>query len=108
VFANELRFEDGKLEPRFPWRDASCARCAHCKGVRVRAAIAGHRVFVGDGLSDVCGALAADVVFAKDSLAADLERRGVAFRRYASLAEVLAYLEAPEHQRLTHPEGAAR
>lgn len=108
VFANDFRLEDRTIEPAFPWRDPSCARCAHCKGLRVRAASGRQRVFVGDGLSDVCGALAADVVFAKDSLAADLERRGVAFRRYASLGEVLAYLEAQEHERLTHPAGAAR
>ena len=52
------------------------------------------RIFVGDGLSDVCGALAADRVYAKDSLARELERRGVAFERYACLDDVLGSLRA--------------
>ena len=108
VFANDLRFENGSFQPGFPWRDPSCARCAHCKGVRVRASARRPRLFVGDGLSDVCGALAADVVFAKDSLAAELDRRRVAFNRYASLAEVLAYLQAHERQWVTHPASVAQ
>jgi 2,3-diketo-5-methylthio-1-phosphopentane phosphatase len=94
VFANELVFSAGRLEARFPFRDPACARCAHCKGQHLRAAKGRPRIYVGDGLSDVCPSLVADVVFAKDSLAADLARRGVPFRPYLTLDDVLGYLEA--------------
>ncbi len=50
------------------------------------------RIFVGDGLSDVCPALAADVVFAKDSLAAELARRGTPYRPFQSLTDVSKFL----------------
>jgi 2-hydroxy-3-keto-5-methylthiopentenyl-1-phosphate phosphatase len=94
VLANELVFADGRLEARFPFRDPACARCAHCKGQHLRAAKGRPRIYVGDGLSDVCASLVADVVFAKDSLAADLARRGVPYRPYRSLEDVLVYLQA--------------
>jgi 2,3-diketo-5-methylthio-1-phosphopentane phosphatase len=93
IFANELAFSGNRPEARFPWRDPACARCAHCKAQHLRAAKARPRIYVGDGLSDVCPSLVADIVFAKDSLAADLARRGVAFRPYRTLGEVLEFLE---------------
>lgn len=94
VFANELESEGTRHTARFPLRDPACPRCAHCKGVRLRAAAEVTRVFVGDGLSDVCGALAADRVYAKDSLARTLAARGVPFAPYATLGEVLESLRA--------------
>jgi len=93
VFANEFVFMAGRLEARFPFRDPACPRCAHCKAQHLRVAERRPRIFVGDGLSDVCPSLVADVVFAKDSLAADLDRRDVPFRHYETLDDVLRYLE---------------
>lgn len=93
VVANELVFAAGRIEARFPFRDPACTRCAHCKAQHLRAAEDRPRIFVGDGLSDVCPALVAEVVFAKDSLATDLGRRGVPYRPYRALDEVLHYLE---------------
>lgn len=93
VFANALTFEGDRPEAHFPFHDPACPRCAHCKAQHLRARAGSVRLFVGDGLSDVCGALAADIVFAKDSLAAELKKRGVAFHGYESLGDVLRFLE---------------
>ena len=46
-------------------------------------------VFVGDGLSDRCGARAADVVYARDDLAAWCTRQGIEFRPFATFADVM-------------------
>lgn len=94
VLANELVFDRNRPQARFPFRDPACARCAHCKAQHLRAAPGRPRIYVGDGLSDLCPCLVAEVVFAKDSLAAALERQGTPFRPYRALDEVLAYLEA--------------
>ena len=107
VFANELSFEGTRPQPRFPWYDRGCGRCAHCKAIRVGASTARPRVFVGDGLSDVCGANAADIVFAKDSLAADLRRRRVPFHAWTTLADVLVFLRAREREFVSHPSSAS-
>jgi 2-hydroxy-3-keto-5-methylthiopentenyl-1-phosphate phosphatase len=87
VLANELRPD---WTPR--WRDE--AQCTECGEACKRAALGqGPVVYVGDGYSDRCVALAADRVFARDSLAEYLERRGVAFEEFTdfvALGETLA------------------
>lgn len=93
VFANELAFSGNTLEASFPYRDPACPRCAHCKAQHLRRHPDKMKIYVGDGLSDVCPALVADVVFAKDSLARHLAQRGVPFRAFDSLQPVLQFLE---------------
>lgn len=70
-YANEARFaKDGTIELSFPhWNDA-CGQCGTCKRKIVQA----HRrdyeriYFVGNGLSDRCGARQSDFIFAKEAL----------------------------------------
>ena len=95
VAANHARFSDLTWIPEFPHYDPACARCGNCKGRHVRRYQAlGHRViFVGDGLSDRCGAAAADVVFARADLLDWCRREGVsahAFTGFAGLSAALA------------------
>ena len=93
----ELEVVANELEP-LPegWRaifreTAACDVCGEpCK----RWALDGEPVvFVGDGSwGDRCAALAADRVFARDGLAAALEREGVAYERFGDLSDVVAAL----------------
>lgn len=73
------------------WRDeAVCSTCGEaCK----RGALAGQRyVFVGDGYSDRCAALAAERVFARDGLARYLDEQGVPYESFETLHDVAAAL----------------
>ena len=67
---------------RIRWRDESvCAVCGEpCKRALGRAN--GPFVYVGDGYSDRCVALAAERVFARDGLAEYLDEQGVAYERF--------------------------
>ena len=94
VMANELAFSGNRLRAHFPFRSPACERCAHCKAVHFRRFERHRKIYVGDGLSDVCAGLAADLVFAKDSLADYLSLRGVAFKPFASLETVADFLLA--------------
>ena len=69
-----------------------CGSCGFCKGTVVEALRReGRRVlFVGDGRSDRCGAVAADRVFARRSLARWCAEQGLAHERFESFDEVLA------------------
>ena len=73
------------------WRDeAVCATCGEaCK----RGSLTdGPYVFVGDGYSDRCAALAAERVFARDGLARYLDEQGVPYEPFDTLHDVAAAL----------------
>jgi 2,3-diketo-5-methylthio-1-phosphopentane phosphatase/HAD superfamily hydrolase (TIGR01509 family) len=71
LYANQSHFLNGdRLAITFPFFNDACGRCGTCK----KRLVERHRedydsiLFVGNGLSDQCGAREADFVFAKDSL----------------------------------------
>jgi 2-hydroxy-3-keto-5-methylthiopentenyl-1-phosphate phosphatase len=69
------------------------ARCESCGEACKRLALPpGEVVFVGDGYSDRCAALAAQRVFATDSLARYLDSVGAAYERFEDFHDVAAAL----------------
>ena len=74
------------------WREETvCAVCGEqCK----RAALPGEGeiVYVGDGISDRCAALASDRVFATRGLAEYLTERGTPYERFEDFFQVLERL----------------
>jgi 2-hydroxy-3-keto-5-methylthiopentenyl-1-phosphate phosphatase len=97
VFANRLVPDGAGWALAQPWAAAGCrAGSGVCK-----CAVAGpddwaHRhfmVYVGDGRSDRCVAARADLLFAKDGLAAYCLERGFPFRAWTSFDDVRAALE---------------
>jgi HAD superfamily phosphoserine phosphatase-like hydrolase len=89
VLANRVEARPDGWRVRF--RDeAVCATCGEpCK----RGSLAGESyVYVGDGYSDRCAALAADRVFARDALARYLDDRDVAYEPFEDLLDVSASL----------------
>jgi 2-hydroxy-3-keto-5-methylthiopentenyl-1-phosphate phosphatase len=97
--ANRLRYADGvwRIESAYPNPLCPCGT-GTCKRSRIetfRAENPGASIaHIGNGrVSDLCGALAADFAFAKDSLAVELERRGASFAPFATLRDVIPALE---------------
>lgn len=88
----EVELLANRLDPRpdgwrIVWRDESvCEVCGEpCK----RASLGGEPfVYVGDGYSDRCAALAAERVFARDGLAAYLDEQGAVYTHFETLDEV--------------------
>jgi 2,3-diketo-5-methylthio-1-phosphopentane phosphatase len=80
---------------------ADCGRCGErCKRADVLRRADGRTLaYVGDGWSDRCAALAADLVFARASLARYLSDEGVAFQPFEDFDDVrtglVAYLDGP-------------
>jgi alpha-galactosidase len=97
--ANHLRVEGGRLRIRAGYPNPACAcGTGTCKASVIQAFRREHPeatlVHVGNGrVSDTCGALAADVAFAKDSLAVELARRGAPFTPFATLLDVIPALD---------------
>lgn len=97
--ANRLRFEDGcwRIEAAHPNPACFCGT-GTCKRSRIEAFRSEHPsyhvVHIGNGrVSDLCGAEAADLVFAKGSLAEALQARGIEFEPFETLHDVIAGLE---------------
>ena len=90
VFANRLTPTGGGLwSVEFPHAQAGCASGA-CKCAIV--AERRPRAHIGDGRSDVCVADASDVVFAKSTLLASRQARGlpsIAFTDFSEIRDVL-------------------
>ncbi len=91
--SNRLRFESGaRAVPEFP-HAGGCGGCGNCKGARVRD----HQrrgftvVMVGDGLSDRCGARAADHVLARGALLDWCRDQGIAAEAFDHFGDVAAW-----------------
>ena len=96
VVSHEALFsEDGC---RLVWSDRGdlCVECGrHCKRHDMRGRSRGEPVvYIGDGVSDRCGARMADVVFARANLADDLAEAGVPFTRFEDFDLVRSRLDA--------------
>jgi 2,3-diketo-5-methylthio-1-phosphopentane phosphatase len=103
VKSNHLIFVDTRyIRPEFPYWEHTCGVCANCKGYHLRAARDGKSVlvYVGDGLSDRCGVLEADVVFAKDELIDFCRENGLNFVPYRNFEEVLQKLKNLEKEKI--------
>jgi 2-hydroxy-3-keto-5-methylthiopentenyl-1-phosphate phosphatase len=89
VLANRLdpRSDGWRVRPR---NDLMCDACG--EGCKRAALPEGEVVYVGDGYSDRCAALAADRVFARDGLAEYLDARGFAYTPFDDLTDVVAGL----------------
>jgi len=93
VLANIGHLENGGIRIEFPFTNRSCKRCGSCKGERIaeyraRSATGAKVVFVGDGLSDVCAAEEADILFAKKDLEQYCQTENIGYYKYSDFFEV--------------------
>ena len=95
--AVEVELLANRVDPRPDgWRIElrECMTCADCGEACKRASLPpGDVVYVGDGYSDRCAALAATRVFATGTLADYLARRHVPYVPFDDLHDVLAALD---------------
>lgn len=85
----------GRWTVEFPFPSAVCQDCGHCKGEAIRSwnAQGYTTVFVGNGVTDRCPALAATLTFAKSELADWCSAQKIAWLPFASFKEIEAELE---------------
>ncbi len=98
VYANALKFSKGRLIPAFPYMNRHCLRCAHCKKKNLLKKEVRDKIimYIGDGMSDVCPAQYAHIVFAKGNLLEYFRKKKrlcVAFRK---LEDIYTYFRGLE------------
>ncbi len=93
--ANRLSHSNGCWQVDFPYPSLTCSACGHCKGDPVRnwRAQGYTTVFVGNGVTDRCAAMAADLTFAKDELAVWCRREGIAAVPFENFDQIRNELE---------------
>lgn len=99
VRSNHVRFlADDRIEAQFPYFEYGCQACANCKGYHIRKIpLNGTRTIqIGDGLSDRCGAIEADFIFAKDDLLDFCKKHDLNFYEYADFKDILEKLKELE------------
>lgn len=97
IYANHLRVEKDAMKVDFLNGSAECHKCANCKKEKVKKHSAGKcSVYIGDGLSDICAAESADIVFAKDKLLEHGRRKGHKWIAFETLKDVKEHLEKNE------------
>lgn len=100
VFSGDACFTPQGTTIQYPPSAQECAsRCGMCKADAVREVVAASvapspLVHVGDGLSDLCVARTADIVFARAGLARLLQREHIQFYPFEDFFEVRRILEA--------------
>ena len=96
ILSSHLEADKDRWLVAFPLFHQSCGHgCATCKPAMMSLLNrnGGPTVFVGDGLSDRYAATSADLVFAKDKLAAYCREQQIAHRPYLNLADVAEQLD---------------
>lgn len=93
--SNRLRFEGDRVIPEFPDLPDGCAGCGTCKAHHVAhwRARGFVTVLVGDGMSDRCGARAADLVIARGDLLAWCGRERIEAIEFDTFEDVAAAAE---------------
>jgi 2,3-diketo-5-methylthio-1-phosphopentane phosphatase len=95
IHANDLRLESGRWLALPPATPRLRGLCNHCKTWHLREAAAARRpvIYIGDGSTDFCPAREADLVFARSSLATQMEGEGRSHLPFVTFADVIRRLE---------------
>ncbi len=98
VYANSLKFRNGRLIPVFPYRNKRCLLCAHCKKKNLQRKDIRNKIiiYIGDGFSDICPAEHADIVFAKGELLNHFRKTKRLCLAYNSLGNITSYFRGLE------------
>jgi 2-hydroxy-3-keto-5-methylthiopentenyl-1-phosphate phosphatase len=94
VRTNQVNLDGGRVRIEYPWADATCILCRTCKLLRLfQLRTEGYRIaYVGDGPSDLCPAVEADLVFAKGELATLCEVEAIPYWPFDRFADVQQHL----------------
>ncbi len=90
-YVNRAELTDEGVVIDFPHSNAACMQCGNCKTRHLmRLQLEYERtIYIGDGYSDRCAALQADIVFAKDHLAQLMDEDGVRYVPFEDFGDVI-------------------
>lgn len=95
VCANILKFNNDRINPVFNRQNRHCGHCGHCKTKNLLNKDFRDKIiiYIGDGLSDVCPAQKADIVFAKSSLLKHFRRGKIPCIPFKGMNKIYNYFK---------------
>lgn len=90
IISNKLELKEGKLCPSFPnWNSKCIGASGNCKCKAIEKFSSDKKkIYIGDGLSDVCAIKNADLIFAKKRLAQYCQDNSVEYESFGSFKEI--------------------
>jgi len=90
-YVNRAELTDEGVVIDFPHANAACMMCGNCKTRHLARLQERYRraIYIGDGYSDRCPALQADIVFAKDHLAQLMDDYGVRYVPFEDFGDII-------------------
>jgi len=92
IRSNHVKFlQDRRIAVEFPYFEYGCQACANCKGYHIRnnSGNGARSVQIGDGLSDRCGAIEAEFIFAKNDLVNYCKKHDLKYFEYSNFNDIL-------------------
>jgi 2,3-diketo-5-methylthio-1-phosphopentane phosphatase len=95
VYCNEIISNNGRVEIKHPFRSSECDFCGLCKDRTMEMFVSegDYVIYVGDGNSDFCAAMKADIVFAKNDLLEFCRKRNLPYFEFHDFFDVLNFLK---------------
>ncbi len=95
TYSNKVKIVKDRLIPSFPYINKDHRKCGHCKKINLLANKGRGltTVYVGDGLSDLCPAIEAEIVFAKGPLQEYLKKERLGYIPIKGLKDVYNYFK---------------
>ncbi len=93
-YVNAAQLTPEGVRISFPHANEACGQCGNCKTAHLsRLRLRYDRViYIGDGYSDRCPAMQADIVFAKDHLVGLMEENGLPYVPFEDFGDVIRTL----------------
>ncbi|MFP4250002.1 MAG: MtnX-like HAD-IB family phosphatase [Armatimonadota bacterium] len=90
-YVNKAELTPRGVKITFPHKNEDCEQCGNCKsGHLARLKLNYDRIiYIGDGYSDRCPAMQADIVFAKDHLAGLMDEKGIEYVPFETFGDII-------------------
>lgn len=106
IYSNSMVFKGNKVEVSFPYHNPECdVRMANCKCSHMDHLEEIRSVYIGDGVSDACGARKTDLTYAKvgRNLYEIMEKENLPFQPFKSFRDIMEGEGLPVGKELVKP-----
>jgi 2,3-diketo-5-methylthio-1-phosphopentane phosphatase len=89
-YCNKMQWTENGVKVEFPLNREDCENSmAHCKCQHIKARTGTRRVYIGDGISDICASQKCEVVYAKRNLLEFFQNKGLPHQPFDTFLDII-------------------